>query len=100
MHIAAASPLGVNKEDIPQDILDRERSIYMAQARESGKPENILEKMVEGKIRKYYEEVVLMEQKYVKDPDKTIQDYLNELIAKIGEKIYVRRFTRYQLGGE
>jgi elongation factor Ts len=100
MQIAATSPLGVQREDVPQDVLERERAIYMAQARESGKPENILEKMVEGKLRKFYEEVVLMEQKYVKDPDKTIQDYLNELIAKVGEKIIVRRFTRYQLGAE
>ncbi len=100
MHIAAANPLGVQVEDIPQEVLERERAIYMAQARESGKPENILEKMVEGKVRKFYEEIVLMQQKYVKEPDKTIQDYLNELIAKIGEKIYVRRFVRYQLGGE
>ncbi len=100
MHIAASSPLGIQKEDIPQEVIERERGIYLAQARESGKPENILEKMVEGKLRKFYEEVVLMEQAYVKDPDKKIQDYLNELVAKIGEKIFIRRFVRYQLGGE
>lgn len=100
MHIAAANPLGVNREDIPPDAVERERAICMAQAQESGKPQNILEKMVEGKMRKFYEEVVLMEQKYVKDPDKTIQDYLNELIAKVGEKTYIRRFIRYQLGSE
>lgn len=100
MHIAASSPLGVQKEDIPQEVIERERAIFLAQARESGKPENILEKMVEGKLRKFYEEVVLMEQAYVKDPDKKIQDYLNELVAKIGEKIFIRRFVRYQLGGE
>lgn len=100
MHIAAANPYGIQREDIPQDVLDREKAIYMDQARESGKPENILEKMVEGKMRKFYEEAVLMEQAYVKDPNITIQDYLNELVAKIGEKIVVRRFTRYQLGAE
>jgi elongation factor Ts len=100
MHIAASSPLGVEREHIPQDVIEREKAIYLAQARESGKPENILEKMVEGKMRKFYEEVVLLEQKYVKDPDKTVQDYLNELTAKIGEKIIIRRFSRYQLGGE
>lgn len=100
MHIAASSPLGVEREHIAQDVIEREKAIYMAQARESGKPENILEKMVEGKLRKFYEEVVLLEQKYVKDPDKTVQDYLNELTAKIGEKIIIRRFARYQLGGE
>lgn len=98
LQIAAANPLGINPEDISQDILERERSIYMAQAQESGKPQNILEKMVDGKMRKFYEENSLMQQKYIRDPDKTIQDYLNELIAKVGEKIEVRRFSRYQLG--
>ncbi len=98
LQIAAANPLGVNPEDIPQDIVERERAIYLAQAQESGKPQNILEKMVDGKMRKFYEDNLLMQQKYIRDPDKTIQDYLNELIAKIGEKIQVRRFCRYQLG--
>lgn len=100
MQIAATNPLGIQPEDIAQDAIERERSIYMAQARESGKPENILEKMVEGKMRKFYEENLLLQQKFVKDPDRTIQDYLNELVAKIGEKIIVRRFVRYQLGAE
>ncbi|NTV41760.1 MAG: translation elongation factor Ts [Syntrophobacteraceae bacterium] len=100
MHIAAANPMGVEQEDIPQEIADRERAIFMAQARESGKPENILGKMVDGKMRKFYEEAVLLEQSYVKDPDKTIRDYLNELVAKIGEKIIIRRFARFQLGME
>ena len=100
MHIAASNPLGIQPEDIPAEVIERERAIYMAQAQESGKPENILEKMVDGKMRKFYEEVVLMQQKYVKDQDKTVQDYLNELIAKVGEKIMVRRFTRFQLGSE
>jgi len=100
MHIAAANPLGIQREDISQDFVEREKAIYMDQAKESGKPENILEKMVEGKMRKFYEESVLMEQAYVKNPDITIQDYLNELVAKIGEKIVIRRFTRYQLGIE
>lgn len=100
LHIAASNPLGVAPEDVPQEVADREKAIYMAQAAESGKPANILEKMVEGKMRKFFEETVLMQQKYVKDPDKTVQDYMNELVAKIGEKIYVRRFVRYQLGAE
>ena len=98
LQIAAANPLGVNPEDISSELVERERAIYMAQAQESGKPQNILEKMVDGKIRKFYEENSLMQQKYIRDPDKSIQDYLNELIAKIGEKIQVRRFCRYQLG--
>ncbi len=100
LQIAASSPLGIEPQDIPQDVLERERAIYMAQARESGKPENIIEKMVEGKMRKFYEEAALLNQPYVKDPDKSIQDYLNELVAKIGEKIIIRRFCRYQLGAE
>ena len=98
LQIAAANPLGINPEDIPKDVVERERAIYMAQAQESGKPQNILEKMVDGKMRKFYEENSLMQQKYIRDPDRTIQDYLNELIAKVGEKIEVRRFCRYQLG--
>lgn len=98
LQIAASNPLGVTPEDIPGDVIERERGIYMAQAQESGKPQNILEKMVEGKMRKFFEENTLLQQKYIRDPEKTIQDYLNELIAKIGEKIQVRRFARYQLG--
>ncbi len=98
LQIAATNPLGVNPEDVPLDIVERERAIYLAQAQESGKPQSIFEKIVDGKMRKFYEENSLMQQKYIRDPDKTIQDYLNELIAKIGEKIQVRRFCRYQLG--
>ncbi len=100
MHIAATGPLGISPEDVPAEVVERERAIYMAQAKESGKPDNILEKMVDGKMRKFYEDSVLLQQKYVKDPDKTVQDYLNELVAKIGEKIIVRRFARFQLGAE
>ena len=98
LQIAATNPLGVNPEDMPLDIVERERAIYLAQAQESGKPQSIFEKMVDGKMRKFYEENSLMQQRYIRDPDKTIQDYLNELVAKIGEKIQVRRFCRYQLG--
>ncbi|MFZ2446434.1 MAG: translation elongation factor Ts [Syntrophobacteraceae bacterium] len=98
LQIAAANPLGIAPEDISQEVVERERAIYMAQAQESGKPQNILEKMVDGKMRKFYEENTLMQQKYIRDTEKTMQDYLNELIAKIGEKIQVRRFCRYQLG--
>ncbi|SMC25147.1 translation elongation factor Ts (EF-Ts) [Desulfacinum hydrothermale DSM 13146] len=98
MQIAATSPLGVTREDVPQDVVERERAILVEQAKESGKPENIVEKMVEGRMRKFYEENVLMEQAFVKDPDKTIEEYLNELVAKTGERIVIRRFTRYQLG--
>lgn len=100
MQIAATSPLGIEREDVPQEIVERERAIYVEQARESGKPENIIEKMVEGRLRKFYEENVLLKQSFVKDPDKTIQDYLNELVAKTGERVVIRRFTRYALGAE
>jgi elongation factor Ts len=100
MQVAAANPLGITKEDVPQEFVERERAIYLAQAQESGKPANILDKMVDGKMRKFYQEAVLLEQAYIKEPDKTIQDYLNELIAKTGEKIIIRRFARFQLGSE
>lgn len=100
MQVAATNPLAIVPEDIPQDVIERERAIYMAQAQESGKPQNILEKMVEGKMRKFFEESTLLQQSYVKDPDKTIQDYLNELTASVGEKIVIRRFARFQLGSE
>lgn len=98
MQIAATNPLGVQRENVPEETVQRERVIYMEQAQASGKPENILEKIVDGKMRKFYEENVLVEQSFIKDSDKTIQDYLNELIAKTGERIIIRRFSRYQLG--
>ncbi len=98
MQIAATNPLGIQREDIPQEVVDRERAIYLDQAKASGKPDHILDKIVEGKMRKFYEESTLLEQAFIKDPDQTIQDYLNELIAKTGERIVVRRFSRYQLG--
>jgi elongation factor Ts len=100
MQIAAANPLGIVQQDIPQEVIDRERAIYAAQAKESGKPDNIIEKMVDGKMRKFFQESVLLEQSYIKDPDKTVQDYFNELLAKTGEKIIIRRFSRFQLGAE
>ena len=98
MHIAASSPISVNREDIPDTILEREKNIYAEQARESGKPENIISKMIEGRINKFYQEYVLLEQAFVKDPDKTIQDIITETIAKLGENIIVSRFVRFQLG--
>ncbi len=98
MHIAATNPLGIKREDIPQDVVEREKEIYKKQALDSGKPENIVEKIVTGKMEKFYRESCLLEQAYVKDPDITVQDYLNELIGKTGENIIIRRYTRYQLG--
>ena len=80
------------------DILERERDIYAEQARQSGKPENIIDKMIEGRINKFYQENVLLEQAFVKDPDKTVQDIITDTIAKLGENIVVSRFVRFQLG--
>jgi len=98
MHIAAASPAYVSRDEVPADVLEREKEIYRAKARETGKPENIIEKIIEGQINKFYADICLLEQAYVKDPDKTIQTYLNETIATIGENMTVRRFAKYLLG--
>jgi elongation factor Ts len=100
MHIAAANPVCVRREEMPAEILEKEREIYQAQAKESGKPEKVLEKIVEGKIEKFFKEFCLMEQPYVKNPDMTITDLLNEKIGQIGESITIRRFSRFQLGEE
>lgn len=98
MHIAASNPLVVDRKDLTPELIVRERDIYITQAKESGKPENVLEKIVEGKMQKFYTDVSLMEQQYVKNPDIKVQDLLNELIAKTGEKVVINRFVRYQLG--
>ena len=98
MHIAAINPLGISPEDIPAELIDREKAIYIAQARETGKPDNVVEKIIEGKMAKFIKESCLMNQPYVKNPDITIADLLNELIAKIGENISIKRFVRYQIG--
>lgn len=98
MQIAASVPLSVDRDGLPPEIVEREKEIYAGQARESGKPEKVIEKMVEGKLKKFYSESCLLEQPYVKNPDMTVQDLLNDLIAKTGENIVIRRFVRYQLG--
>ncbi len=98
MHIAAINPLGITPEDIPEAMIAREKEIYIAQARETGKPDNVIEKIIEGKMAKFIKESCLMNQPYVKNPDITIADLLNELIAKIGENISIKRFVRYQIG--
>ena len=98
MQIAATDPIAVERDNIPSDILDKEKEIYATQAKESGKPEKIIDKIVEGKMKKFYSETVLLEQAYVKNPDLTVTDRLNEVIAKTGENIVIRRFARYQLG--
>ena len=98
MHIAATNPLAIDREGLAQEIVAREKEIYRAQALETGKPENIVDKIAEGKLNKFYQEVCLLEQAYVRDTDIAIEDLLNELRAKTGEKVIVRRFIRYQLG--
>ncbi len=98
MQIAAASPISVSREEVPKDVLEKEREIYAGQARESGKPEKIIDKIVEGKISKFFSEACLLEQAFVKNPDITVQDVLNEMMAKTGENVVIRRFARYQLG--
>ena len=98
MQIAASSPLYVRREDVPAEALEKEREIYRIQAREAGKPEKVIDKIVEGKLEKYYGEVCLLEQVFVKDTDVKIQDLMNGLIGKLGEKIEIRRFARFQVG--
>ncbi len=98
MHIAATNPLGVTREDIPEDVISKEKEIYSEQAKSSNKPENIIEKMVEGRVNKYYKENVLLEQDFVKDSNQTIEDLVTTTISKLGENIVVSRFSRFQLG--
>lgn len=100
MHIAATSPVGITPEDVPVAVIEREREIYKAQALETGKPEKMIDKIVEGKLNKFYKESCLLNQAYVRDGDKSISDYLNEVIAKTGEKIEIKRFARFQVGAE
>ena len=98
MHIAASNPLGIRQEDVPEEIVNREKEIYKAQALEMGKPENVVPKIVEGKMNKFFKDNCLLNQPYVRDPDLSVEDLLNELIAKIGENISIRRFVRFQTG--
>ena len=98
MHIAAANPTYLRPEDIPQDVMEREQGIYRDQALASGKPEKVVDKIIDGKIGKFYEEVCLLNQKFVKDMDITVQTLVNNMIASTGENIVVRRFARFQLG--
>lgn len=98
MHIAASSPVAVSREDVPAELIEREKEIYKAQALDSGKPESIVDKIITGKIEKYISEICLLEQKFVKNPDLSVQDLLNELIAKMGENISIKRFARFQIG--
>lgn len=98
LHIAAAKPEYLSKEDVPEEVIENEKRILLAQALEEGKPQNIAEKMVEGRIKSYYEDNCLLCQKFVKDPSKTIEQMVVEATATIGEKIAVRRFVRFEMG--
>jgi len=98
MHIAAINPLGIDVSDISEDIIDKEKEIYRAQALEMGKPEKMIEKIVEGKVNKFLKDNCLLKQPYVRDPNITVGDLLNDVIAKIGENITIKRFARFQVG--
>ena len=98
MHIAAMSPQYVRRSEVPAEVVSAEKQIYAAQAKESGKPANVIEKMVEGKLEKFFKEACLLEQGFVKNPDVTIEKLVTNAVAKIGENISLRRFARYKLG--
>ena len=98
MHIAATNPVGIRPEDVSEEIIAKEKEIYLGQVLEMGKPEKIAEKIVEGKLQKYFKENCLMDQAYVRNPDMTVADLLNEMIAKIGENISIKRFVRFKIG--
>jgi len=98
MQIAATNPVAISRDQVPPEILEREKKIYEEQLKEAGKPENIIPKILEGKLEKFYKENVLLEQPFIKNPELTIQDLLNELITKTGEKIVIKRFCRFQIG--
>jgi elongation factor Ts len=100
MQVAAAAPLSVSRDELPEDVVAKEKEILMAQASSMNKPENVLEKIVQGKMEKYYSEVALMEQPYVKEPKQKVEDRVKEAIASLGENINVRRFVRFKLGAE
>lgn len=98
MHIAATDPVGISSDDVTDDIINKEKEIYRSQAIEMGKPENVTEKIVEGKVNKFYKDNCLLNQAYVRNPDMTVSDILNDMIAKMGENITIKRFTRFQIG--
>ncbi|MEJ2657072.1 MAG: translation elongation factor Ts [Desulfobacterales bacterium] len=98
MHIAATNPVAIRPDDVPEELINKEKEIYRAQVLEMGKPEKIADKIVDGKLQKYFKENCLMNQAYVRDPDITIEDLLNDMIAKIGENISIKRFARFRIG--
>lgn len=100
MHIAAASPQYLRREDVPEDVITRETNIYVAQAQAERKPERIVERIVQGKLEKFFQDVCLLEQSFVKDPDISVGGLVSSKVATLGENIVIRRFQRYQLGGQ
>lgn len=98
LHIASMAPEAVSREGIPEDVVERERAVYLEQAKEEGKPEHIAEKIVEGRLEKFYKENTLLAQPFVKDTDKTVEELVTETSAKVGEKIEVARFARFRIG--
>jgi len=98
MHIAAMNPRFVSREEVPKELIEREKAIYLQQAKESGKPEKVVEKIVEGKLEKFFNDFCLLEQKFIKDSERTIEDIRKEISAKTGENIVIRRFARFQVG--
>lgn len=98
MQIAATNPHSIKREDVDLSLLEREKAIFTDQAKESGKPDNIIDKIVEGRIEKFYAESCLMEQQFIKDPDRKVMDLLTEAVATLGENIFINRFTRYAIG--
>jgi elongation factor Ts len=98
MHIAAMNPIAISRDDVPPEVIEKEKEILRAEAATSGKPEKVMDKIVEGRLEKFFVEQCLLEQAYIKNPDITVKDLMSDTIAKLGENIIVRRFTRYQLG--
>ena len=99
MHVAAASPMGLDRDSIDATLVEKEAEVYRAQMKEEGKPDNIIDKIVQGKIDKFYADVCLLEQKFVKDPDMTIQEFVQSKIGSLGENMAIKRFVRFQIGG-
>ncbi len=99
MHVAASNPLYVSRDQVPEEVVEKEREIFLSQAREEGKPEKVLDRIVEGRVEKYFEEVCLVDQPYIRDTDRTVQEHIVEAVAQLGENIVVRRFPRFHVGG-
>jgi elongation factor Ts len=98
MHVAAVNPLFVNREQVEPSVVEKEKEIYRQQALNDGKPEKVVDKIIEGRLEKYYSEIVLLEQPFVKDNDKTVEEYLKETMAAVGENVQINRFARFRLG--